>query len=418
MAQTPRLVVVDVLRGVTILWVTLLHFYVDTRGVPGRDTGPQAAVDAFGRGDLLEGLAVALRSLVGLPGFRLDVLLFVTGLVLCLARPTSALDFLRRRARSILPSYWLGSLAAAALLIVLAALRSWGHLTPFSYELHEGTILGRTPYRFEWLDLLRSLSVVGRLEDPRTMQVVAPSLWYLMLVAQLYLVFPWLRRMLDRLGPVWFLIVCGGATVVGRALVFEHPPLEAFDANATVICFLPFRLISPALGMVAASWLGRVAEPPRPLVTAVALVPALVAVVAATWLGIGMNRPGTLAGVLGPVLPLALALPGLWLLALATLHVPHVAGWLTWSGRRSLSLLVVQDFLRLGVGTALVFGARLPGVAWWVAAPVYLGVALLLARWWEPLQGATAARLWPESPRVRFERQPSARPEARDEAVA
>jgi hypothetical protein len=79
---------------------------------------------------------------IGLPGYRLDVLLLVTGLVLCLARPVPARRFLARRARSILPNYWLGSLVAATVLVLLASLRAMVIDTPSAHELRDGMRLG------------------------------------------------------------------------------------------------------------------------------------------------------------------------------------------------------------------------------------------------------------------------------------
>jgi peptidoglycan/LPS O-acetylase OafA/YrhL len=192
--------------------------------VPGSEATAAAAAAALSSGQLLESAAVVARTVIGLPGYRLDVLLFVTGLVLCLARPVPARTFLSRRARSILPNYWIGSLAAATLLVLLACLRTTVMGTPFADELHDGMRLGAQPYHFEPLDILRSLSIGGRLETPRTMQVVAPSMWYLMLIAQFYVVFPVLRWLLHRTGPAAFLAVCFAIAVGTRALAFTYAP--------------------------------------------------------------------------------------------------------------------------------------------------------------------------------------------------
>ena len=102
---------------------------------------------------------------------------------------------------------------------MLAGVRAQIGGTPFGAELHSGMLLGGQPYRFEWLDIVRSASIVGRLESPRTMQVVAPSMWYLVLIAQLYLLFPWMRALLDRTGPLRFVALCMAITWTARARV-------------------------------------------------------------------------------------------------------------------------------------------------------------------------------------------------------
>ena len=68
--------------------------------------------------------------------------------------------------------------------------------TPFGAELHAGTLLGGQAYRFEWLDILRSLSVLGRPRDsPHHAGGCAVDVG-LVLIAQLYLLFPWMRALL------------------------------------------------------------------------------------------------------------------------------------------------------------------------------------------------------------------------------
>lgn len=395
-ATDRRLPVVDVLRALTILWVTAFHFYVDGRGVPGADVASAgAAWDALAGGNLVEAGAVAVRSLIAIPGFRLDLLLFVTALVSMHGRPVAARTFYARRLRSILPQYWLGSLAVLGVCLALAGLRVVFGAQSFAWELREGARLAGEPYLFVWPDVLRSLSLVGRLENARTMQVVAPSLWYIVLVAQLLAVFPLLRRLYTAMGGVTFLLAAAAISWIGRAWVFAVEPLTGFDANATVICFLPFRLIAPALGMVAAGWVPGRLSGREPLAfgrrtTAAATAGAVALLVWAMWLCGGVNDPRTVAGVLGPALPLIVALPALWWLALRALADPRTSGLLRWAGTRSFSILIVQDVLRFLVGTVEASGVA---VAPWtfVLMPAYLAAALLLARVWHP---------WPEAAAV------------------
>jgi peptidoglycan/LPS O-acetylase OafA/YrhL len=396
-----RLPVVDALRALTILWVTAFHFYADSRGVPGPDTASAAAAwAAVSEGHLVEAGAVAVRSLVALPGFRLDLLLFVTALVSMHGRPQPVLRFYARRARSILPQYWLGSVAILVLCVLLAGVRAAVGPHPFGWELHEGARLAGAPYQFAWLDVLRSLSLAGRLEDARAMQVVAPSLWYIVLVAQLLVVFPLLRRLHGMLGGPALVVLAAAVSWAGRAWAFGvEEPIPGFDANATVICFLPFRLIAPALGIVAAGWMAGPAgarlggrEPVALRWPAAAAVTAggLAVLTGAMWLGAGVNDPATLLGVLGPALPLVIALPPLWWLATRALGHAWAGGLLRWAGARSFSILVVQDALRFVVGTVEAWDVDL--APWtFVLLPGYLTAALLLARVWHP---------WPEAAAV------------------
>jgi peptidoglycan/LPS O-acetylase OafA/YrhL len=339
-------------------------------------------------------LSIAARALVAVPGYRLDVLLFITGVVLSLGRPAPATAFFRRRARSILPTYWTGSLCAAVLLVGLATLRACLRGSSLGAEIHGGTLLATFPYRFEWSDILLSVSVVGRFEDARTMQVVAPSLWYVALIAQFYVVYPALRALQARLGPWRFLAVAWTATIASRWIVFAWGPVPGFDTAATLVSFVPFRLASPALGMVVAPYVMRLRGPR--LHTAILLVAALGSGLAAAWLGQDVNGTRNWQGLLGTAFPLAVGLPGIVALAAAASRLPVTARALRWIGTRPLSVLVVQDLLRLAVGTLVALGAHVRAFTWPLMLP-YLLVAVALTRVWHPWHERMTERWWPES---------------------
>jgi hypothetical protein len=196
------------------------------------------------------------------------------------------------------------------------------------------------------------------------MQVVAPSMWYLMLIAQFYVVFPVLRWLLHRTGPAAFLAVCFAIAVGTRALAFTYAPFGAFDANATVLYALPCRLLSPALGMLAAGAVARAPVQPRPGLLAAVAAPACLLAVIAGWLGAYANQPGTTVALIGPALPMLLALPGLWVVCATAAATPVLAPTLTWAGQKALSLLVAQDFLRLVVGTLVACGVGVRELTW------------------------------------------------------
>jgi hypothetical protein len=105
----------------------------------------------------------------------------------------------------------------------------------------------------------------------------------------------------------------------------------------------------------------------------------LLLAVVAGWLGADVNQPGTTLALIGPALPMLLALPGLWVVCVAVSAAPVLAPMMTWAGRKALSLLVVQDFLRLGVGTLVACGVGLRDVTWPVL-PVYVAAALVLTK--------------------------------------
>jgi hypothetical protein len=265
-------------------------------------------------------------------------------------------------------------------------------------EIHAGSLLAREVYRFEWADILRSLSVIGRLEDGRAMQVVAPSLWYVILLGQFYFGFPWLRGLLDRVGAWKTLVLASVVMVAARYLALWHPGMPHLDPGQALAYALPCRLVAPVAGMIAARWVSREASMPSRSrgVLATAFVPALALLVAATWLS-GIVAPRqTFGGLVGPALPMLLALPGLCLLAASALAVPGLGRLVLWTGRRTLSLLVAQDLLRLVTGTGIAMGVPMAGALPFVM-PVYIALALGITAVWDPIQARFAALIWPDS---------------------
>ena len=394
-AVPPRLRTLDALRGLTILWVTVMHVAADTVGLPGADAGPSALWTALAEARPIEAARTVLRGVLFLPGFRLDVLLFVTGLVLGLGRPRPARVLFSHRARAILPGYWLGTLLVLAVMMIGAAVRAAVGGAPFADELQYGSRLARAPYEFVPGDLILGLTVLGRFTAPAAVQVVSPSLWYIALVAQFYLAYPLMRWLFERLGPPAFLAVCAIVMLAARLAALGGAPLGPFDVGSALAAFLPFRLLSPALGMVAAPWfrqhgerLQRTLSPTPMLAVATALL------LLAGWIGSMLIPPVTLLTIVGPSLALVPAVAGLWVVAAWALARPAAGRLLIWAGQASLALLVIQDALRFTVGTVQSLGVPLAPWLWWLL-PAYVALALLLTRWWDPVVRGVTDACWP-----------------------
>jgi peptidoglycan/LPS O-acetylase OafA/YrhL len=73
-----------------------------------------------------------------------------------------------------------------------------------------------------------------------------PAWWYFGLLLQLYLIFPLLFRLLQRVGPAWFLVICGLATFTSRYLMLEVFPVHGYWVQGA---FFGARLWEFALGM-------------------------------------------------------------------------------------------------------------------------------------------------------------------------
>ena len=250
----PRVATLDALRGLTILWVTVLHLAADTTGLPGAELGPGSLLHMLLGGDLPGAVLGAVRGALLLPGFRLDVLLFVTGLVLGLGRPRPARVLFSHRARAILPGYWLGTLLVTFVLVLCAGLRTFLGGASWLEELQTGARLAGAPYEFLPWHVPLGMTVIGRFVDPSTVQVVSPSLWYIALVAQFYLAYVPMRWLMERLGTPALLVICTAIMVGARVALLGGMAVGPFDQTSALAAFLPFRLLSPALGMAMAPW--------------------------------------------------------------------------------------------------------------------------------------------------------------------
>ncbi len=391
----PRVATLDALRGLTILWVTVLHLAADTTGLPGAELGPGPLLDALRAGDVAGAAVGALRGALLLPGFRLDVLLFVTGLVLGLGRPRPARALLSHRARAILPGYWLGTLLVALVLVLCAGLRTVLGGAPLLEELQTGARLAGAPYEFLPWHVPLGLTVIGRFVDPATVQVVSPSLWYIALVAQFYLAYIPMRWLMDRVGPAAFLAICMALMLGARAAALGGMPVGPFDQTSALAAFLPFRLLSPALGMALAPWFrANGARLQRRLSPSYVLPAGVALLLAAGWIGSTLIPPAGIFMLAGPSVAVLPAVAGLWVVAAWGLARPMSGRFLTWVGQVSLGLLVMQDVLRFVVGTLASMGVPLH--EWlWPLMPAYVAVALWLTHIWTPVVTRITDVYWP-----------------------
>ena len=318
-----RLVWLDVLRGLAMVWILAYHLRADTVGIQPMGRGLVAAA-----GSSLGGLGRLMVD-AGYQGVAVFVLASGYGLALAAgSRGLTTSSFFRRRlSRLLLPYY----LAVGLTVAWVAMLGTWSP-----------PMLDRAPYHLGAGGVIAAGTLVGRLGSAALSQSPPPSAWFVVLLIELYALFPalwWLRR---RIGAAAFLLCCLGLTVVSRWSV--HVLLSVVHDGAQEpywqSILAPTRLFEFALGIVAASLLPRF----RRWWLAAALAPAVAAWAAGSALesgpGDAVSAPLLLAGlgVLGPVLAAGLA------------RLPALGRGLAWVGRRSLEVFLMQDLVRLALG--------------------------------------------------------------------
>jgi peptidoglycan/LPS O-acetylase OafA/YrhL len=196
------------MKGISILWIAFFHFfgtYADGRypNVLGphyfssfvSQCAPSSALGTLGC--LVQGFFVA-TSLVGFHAVAVFLVLSGFGLTYSLAKTGESeggwIGWYRGRLLRLFPMYWLAHLLYL--------------VSPFVARL-------------EPLDYRFVLSFLGDRIYPVDMIFFYsnPAWWYFGLLLELYLVFPLLFRLLQKLGVTWFLILCGAATLVSRYLL-------------------------------------------------------------------------------------------------------------------------------------------------------------------------------------------------------
>jgi peptidoglycan/LPS O-acetylase OafA/YrhL len=225
----------DGIKGVSILWIVFFHFFSTfDSGIPWV-FDPKffpSVVAACSQGSILTALGVIGKSLfvavTNLAFHAVGVFLVASGfgLTYSLAKTGGPKEgwgkwYLQRVVR-LFPMYWVAHLVFL--------------ISPFVF-------------RPEPIDYRFLLSFLGDRVYPieSLFFYFNPALWFFGLLLQLYLVFPLLFRMMQKLGVSRFLIVCGVATLLTRYLLLGVIPVHGFYLQGG---FFGARLWEFVLGMV------------------------------------------------------------------------------------------------------------------------------------------------------------------------
>jgi peptidoglycan/LPS O-acetylase OafA/YrhL len=231
----------DGIKGISILWIVFFHFFsaYNTRYPWALSPGylPKFMEACAPASILQQGICWGKSVFVAVTelGFHAVGVFLVAsgfGLTYSLGKtggPRSGwLAWYRRRLVRLFPMYWIAHLLYL--------------VSPFTYRAEP------VDYRF-------LLSFLGIRIYPLDMIFfyANPAWWYFALLLELYLVFPLLYRVLQKLGVVWFLVVCGVFTLTTRYLLLCVIPVNAYYLQGA---FFGARLWEFAAGMA----LGQLAQ--------------------------------------------------------------------------------------------------------------------------------------------------------------
>ena len=260
-----RIVAIDVVRGLAILWVILYHLWTDVNSfeVGTISSRFHAVPDAIAGLDPVATAEAVFHGVLRVGYLGVPLFMILSGLSLTLAALRrdfdlrSAPGFLRRRLRRVLVPYWFGwayTLACFAL-IALWQVIQFGQISFWRYWWEGVFTIPDRAGEFVTNPLADGNIWAGLLLVPRILRdewQFAPegSLWFVLLIVQYYLLFPFLLVALRRVGAALFLTGTVVVTLISLNLVL------AADGNLSRLHRVldmgsPFRLFEFGLGMTA-----------------------------------------------------------------------------------------------------------------------------------------------------------------------
>lgn len=241
----PRLAWLPAMRGLAILMIVFYHITIAIYGTPWfahpRSDWPEpmariAQLRPIPQENTAAFLLANLFRYAGWLGYQgTGVFLMISGFGLTWAlvsrSPAALLDrraFYLRRFLRLFPLYWAGHL----FFLVFNNLAGWRPFSP--------------------LDPRFALSLLGLRFLPGVFHFISPAWWFIVLIMQLYAVFPFLWEALKRWGAVRFGLGALALTLLSRAIGFFLLPVDPEMWSRGLL--FTSRLGEFALGMILAWW--------------------------------------------------------------------------------------------------------------------------------------------------------------------
>ena len=394
-----RLVSIDVLRGLAILWVLLYHLWSDFQIIPWTNSVYYRAF--WQRAIHLDPWAfTAFTDIVFRVGYQgVPLFMMLSGFALTRSAmlkpvPPDPVKFVVQRARKVLPPYWFGFVYTMLVIASVALVLSLLHGGGFAYQIQSGVTFGRGVHvPMDWGMFLAGATMLPRVYNEKWMYAPEAVLWFVPLLLQYYLLFPFLYRALRRAGPAPFVV----ATVVWT-IAFQAIAIRLWGAYSAPQLYgwilAPFRLSEFSIGMaVGYLFVAR----PTLLREATLGAPAIVACVGGglilqtygSWLDLSnqylysVSSTAVVAGLSLMALPLLTGFPARFGRHIAVRPVAL-------AGAASYAVLIVNEPFRYVMS---LMRHELPGVVWWpVLILFYIPASVFLAQPVAAFFGLTGSR--------------------------
>jgi len=370
-----RTISIDIIRGLAILWVMTYHLYSDmTLKTLG---GAARLYPAFGdevTGHRVLPAMTALSELILGQGYMgVPLFMMLSGLSLTMnayRRPEPGLlQGYAMRFRRLVVAYWGGVLILVSIVATIALLQMLLDGGSYRHQWFNVRIAVLSPVLIHWEDVLWALSVVPWVFRAKPSTIPVGSLWFVELLLQYYLIFPFALILLKKIGP-WNLVALGLLFNVAARAIFIYAGSEAMDnlyVSRSLESFCVFRGAEFLIGMSLGYLIVHRREAMREWVGTPFDIAGLCVIAAlCLWSGTVLSPKADAFLVVGDlivqvglavlILPLLFKRPG-------RLEAGVLAKALTFLGAISFMALVVDDGMRYVASFLRYEGVH--GPAWW-----------------------------------------------------
>jgi peptidoglycan/LPS O-acetylase OafA/YrhL len=384
-----RLVSVDILRGLAILWVMVFHLWGDLTLHLGDTPDLYSNFrDRVLEGRLLPALTALGELILGQGYMGVPVFMMLSGLSLTMnAYRRGEPGILRgyaARFRRILPVYWGGVLLVLGAVAAVALLQMLRHGGSYEHQWFSVRGGGDVRENILWDDVAWALTVVPWVFRDKFNTVPVGSLWFVELLLQYYLIFPFALILLRKIGP-WYFALAGivlAVAIRSAYIPWARESVQFYHAERYFALLSPFRVSEFFIGMSighllvsrrdqVAGWVKSPLDIGGLLVIGVMLIMGGVVIAPEGDTQLVASDVMVQVGLALVILPLLFKAPG-------RLEVSVLARALVFLGVISFTALIVNDMMRY-FATFLRFEG-VSGPPWWFFLwVVYIPVGTLLA---------------------------------------
>jgi len=231
----PRLASIDIVRGLAILWVIAYHLWCD---MTINLLGPRELYGRFGErvvdGRVLPSLTALTDLILRLGYLGVPLFMMLSGVSLTLNAyrkgEPGVLPGYWVRFRRVVPVYWAGVLLVLGTVAALAFLRTMLDGGSFQYRWPLVSTAAGVPTGIERTDVWWAFTVGGWITREKFSALPVGSLWFVPLLLQYYLIFPFALLLLRRAGALRFTLIALAVAIAARA-VYVPLSIDALDAD-------------------------------------------------------------------------------------------------------------------------------------------------------------------------------------------